>query len=88
MKFRKKPIIVEAKQFCLMDVPEGVVVYQHLVGSDETTDTTRYELRAYIDTLEGRMNVNIGDWIITGIRGEKYACKSGIFEATYEKVEE
>jgi len=41
-----------------------------------------------IVTLEGTMIGNIGDWIITGVKGEKYPCKDDIFQATYEKVEE
>lgn len=39
-----------------------------------------------IETLEGRMSVAPGDWIITGVKGEKYPCKPDIFEATYERV--
>lgn len=44
--------------------------------------------RYYIDTLEGRHEVTPGDWIITGIKGEKYPCKPDTFAATYEPVEE
>ncbi len=40
-----------------------------------------------IPTLEGNMNVIDGDWIITGVKGEKYPCKDNIFEMTYEKAE-
>lgn len=40
-----------------------------------------------IHTLEGDMIASPGDWIITGINGEKYPCKPNIFEETYEKVE-
>jgi hypothetical protein len=39
-----------------------------------------------IHTLEGDMTAMPGDWIITGVRGEKYPCKPDIFEATYEAV--
>ena len=39
-----------------------------------------------IETLEGDMRVDIGDWIIKGVHGELYPCKPDIFEATYEKV--
>ena len=42
----------------------------------------------WIDTLEGGHIVCPGDFIITGVKGEKYPCKPDIFEATYEKVEE
>jgi len=41
----------------------------------------------WIDTLEGGHIVCPGDWIITGIKGEKHPCKNDVFEATYEKVE-
>lgn len=41
----------------------------------------------WIDTLEGGHNVCPGDWIITGVKGEKYPCKPDIFDATYEKAE-
>lgn len=39
-----------------------------------------------IETLEGTMHASIGDWIITGVNGEKYPCKPDIFEKTYEPV--
>jgi hypothetical protein len=39
-----------------------------------------------IETLEGNMRASIGDWIITGINGERYPCKPDIFEKTYELV--
>ena len=39
-----------------------------------------------IQTLEGVMHANIGDWIITGIKGEQYPCKPDVFEQTYELV--
>ena len=41
-----------------------------------------------IHTLEGDMKASVGDYIITGLRGEKYPCKPDIFNKTYEKVEE
>ena len=40
-----------------------------------------------IRTLEGDMHASKGDWIITGVNGEKYPCKPDIFEQTYIKVE-
>jgi len=39
-----------------------------------------------IPTLEGTMTARVGDWIITGVKGERYPCKPDIFEATYEPV--
>lgn len=88
MKFRKKPIVIEAEQYngpsdilahagALPPVPDGV--------KWDVLDTTgiKYPL---IETLEGRLLVCPGDWIITGIKGEKYPCKPDIFAATYEPV--
>lgn len=41
-----------------------------------------------IHTLEGDMKANVGDYIITGLRGEKYPCKPDVFEKSYELVKE
>lgn len=80
MKFRKKPVIIEAEQFYpeVKPWPEGV----YAVGGNARGEV------CCIDTLEGRLHVSPGDWIITGVRGEKYPCKPDIFEATYEPVPE
>jgi len=42
----------------------------------------------FIDTLEGRLRVSPGDWIITGVAGESYPCKAEIFEQLYEPADE
>ena len=42
----------------------------------------------YIKTLEGIMKADVGDYIITGVQGEKYPCKPDIFEETYEQFSE
>lgn len=44
-------------------------------------------VHGWIDTLEGGHTVCPGDWIITGVQGERYPCKPDIFEATYEAVD-
>lgn len=41
-----------------------------------------------IETLEGIHEGGVGDWLITGVKGEQYPCKDDIFRATYEVVEE
>ena len=51
-----------------------------VVEADQT------DVEITIDTLEGRMIASPGDWIITGVHGEKYPCKPDIFEKTYELV--
>lgn len=41
-----------------------------------------------IPTLEGTMVAEAGDWIITGVKGERYPCKDDIFRATYEAIDD
>lgn len=88
-KYRKKPISVKAEQFFPSDEkwPEGVEERLRVeVFSCRPGDPD--DVIAVIKTLEGWYIVSPGDWIITGIKGEKYPCKPNIFAATYEKVEE
>lgn len=47
----------------------------------------RFHDHGWIDTLEGGHRVCPGDWIITGIKGERYPCKDKIFRATYDPVD-
>lgn len=47
-------------------------------------DAEKVNRITYIETLEGRMKAEKGDWVITGVNGEKYPVKPDIFEKTYE----
>jgi hypothetical protein len=88
MKFRKKPVIIEAEQWYPGVEIDGVrpVIRDRYVTDDcEWKDTTI--THGEIITLEGIMEVSPGDWVITGVKGEKYPCKPDIFELTYEPVE-
>lgn len=49
-------------------------------------EATQTDVEVKIETLEGAMTASPGDWIITGIKGEKYPCKPDIFAATYDAV--
>lgn len=60
MKFRKKPVVIEAYQ-------------------------TKEAME--IETLEGTHKAIPGDWIITGVKGERYPCKDDIFRATYDPAD-
>jgi hypothetical protein len=92
MKYRKKPVVVEAFRFYVDPMPDWFLDQM----SDNTVmiyncDYRRYELdEAYciIRTLEGPMRGQGGDYIIKGVKGELYPCKKEIFEQTYEKVED
>lgn len=80
MKFRKKPVIVDAWQWTgSMDTFPFETLVTHRMLSREG-DTLQ------IRTLEGIMVANLGDWVIKGVKGEVYPCKPDIFEMTYEQV--
>lgn len=117
MKYRKKPVVIEATQwFQSGDHPEdnreeftgsdgkpflgeGKVVryYRHpnVPGTDMCSHGVDTPFRCgrmfhdhgWIDTLEGGHIVCPGDFIITGVKGERYPCKPDIFAATYEPAE-
>lgn len=78
MKFRKKPIVVQAEQWFHGKEIDGVDEY--------FIDVLGVKIKKHrVKTLEGNMEVSPGDWIITGVEGEKYPCKPDIFDKTYEK---
>ena len=94
MKFRKKPVVIEA--FCWtgdehqIEDPEWII--DALKSAKVTIHTddpyVKNGLSMHISTLEGDMMAIPGDWIIKGVKGELYPCKPDIFDATYEKVED
>lgn len=78
--YRKKPVTIEAVQWDGMKVADIA----------EFMRAERVSIRdggIEIDTLEGTMRADPGDWIIKGVKGEFYPCKPDIFEATYEPVD-
>ena len=79
MKFRKKPIIIEAIQWTGKNFREisAWMGKRPVWTSDNCLE---------IETLEGNHWATKKDWIIKGVKGEFYPCKPDIFEATYEKV--
>ena len=86
MKYRKKPVIIEAVQF--VDTEESILKLSEL-GLDpirvDYADLDNPVLK--IETLEGMMIATEGDYIIKGVQGEFYPCKPDIFTETYEEVE-
>ncbi len=90
-KYRKLPVVVEAVQYTFImaqDVIDGKLTPWGLVPQMSTDEDgcSRYTGRLRIPTLEGGMLASPGDWIITGVQGERYPCKPDIFEETYEPV--
>lgn len=88
MKFRKKPVVIEAFQIPPVedeqtrDAPPPWLV--DAICSREVK--TLPEGGVLIRTLEGSMRGDVGDWIIKGVKGELYPCKPDIFTATYDPV--
>lgn len=83
-KFRKKPVVIEAHQWPLLTSQvEEFMTWAAEVGfmPHEFLDGC-----ITIQTLEGVMRADPGDWIIRGVSGEFYPCKPDIFEKTYEPV--
>ena len=97
MKFRKKPIVIEAHEYAagLEDgfgyLPRdgmGIGIVCDGTGALVLPDPVSHgELVPIIMTLEGAHRIMPGDMIITGIQGERYPCKPDIFAATYEAAE-
>mgnify|MGYP003594893341 CR=1 FL=1 len=77
-QFRKKPVIIEAKQYTRNGLEAEKVA--------EWCGGTQTDNGCEITTLEGVMLADYGDWIIKSVKGEFYPCKPDIFEATYEAV--
>jgi hypothetical protein len=78
-KYVKKPVVVEAIKY---DGTNKVEIQEFM---DRYLDDTQ-DSQLKIETLEGTMLANIGDYIIKGVSGEFYPCKPDIFEKTYEKI--
>lgn len=82
MKYRKKPVEIEAKQFTGQNYNEILAwLDEHETPGDFLADGTML-----IDTLEGHMIAQPGDYIIRGVAGEFYPCKPHVFEKSYEAV--
>ena len=84
MKFRKKPVLIDAIQW-LGTNESTVKVMAFMNGSMDSILINPAEGdHLVIETLEGKMRADVNDWIIKGVKGEFYPCKPDIFEATYQ----
>ena len=87
MKFRKKPVVIDAVKWTGSNLEECC----EFLGDDylrhyaERSPYGKNEI--HIKTLEGMHIASRGDFLIRGVKGEHYACKPDIFEATYEAVQ-
>lgn len=93
MKYRKKPVVIEAIQWNednLQEVMEFIgSEFKYKSNASYTTIKFTYINGVLtIRTLEGDMKVSKGDYIIKGVKGEFYPCKPDIFQTTYEALED
>lgn len=82
MKFRKKPVIIEALQFNGQNGMQ-LLGWMNGVECEEAFCGDYVEIK----TLEGTMRASKGDWVIKGVKGEFYPIKDDIFRETYEAAE-
>lgn len=80
MKYRKKPVVVEAVQWNGNNHKEVIDFAENKIWFDALGNI-------WIATLEGDMVAKKGDYIIKGVQGEYYPCEPDIFEETYEELE-
>ena len=88
MKYRKKPVVIEAIQFTQNNFPEIKDFTNNLAHSFGIENSTDMIATCIIPTLEGDHIATEGDYIIKGVKGEFYPCKPDVFEMTYEMVGE
>jgi hypothetical protein len=86
-RYRKKPVVIEAMQV-VDDLTNHQAVARWVEVGGGKALIPFAEPCLYIETLEGRMRADIGDYVIRGVQGEFYPCKPDIFEATYEAVDQ
>lgn len=89
MKFRKKPVVIEAHAYTGPEVIDTLLHWINTNGGEAHRNVRRSDLAVVIviETLEGDMAATQGDWIIRGTHGEFYPCKPEIFDASYEPAD-
>ncbi|HEU4430295.1 MAG TPA: hypothetical protein VFT98_16160 [Myxococcota bacterium] len=91
MKYRKKPVVVEAVVEAMQfDKDENATMDRIVIWMNQGRESVlawHNGTDIFIETREGQHRALYGDWIIRGVQGEFYPCKPEIFAATYEPVE-
>ena len=82
-KFRKKPVVIEAERFW----PDGLSIFGVYENGAIDCGMHHWVEGHHVHTLEGPLSVSPGDWIITGVKGERYPIKDEIFRETYEPTD-
>jgi hypothetical protein len=88
LKFRKKPIVVEAMQYHPHYNCNAVHVFTHIPGQCDAKEDTSSNVPWRIETEKGILEIDPGAWIIKNSFGEFSSCPSAVFEDTYEPITE
>lgn len=83
MKAIKKPIIIEYEHFTNENKNRA---FNFIACNCVAARNEKNEPTLRIQTLEGVMTANLGDYIIKGVTGEFYPCKPDVFLKTYDLV--
>ncbi len=92
MRYRKKPVVIEAMQLPVGGMDSGMEHQTEIMGWMVGAGMMPKEHVSidedgwHMETLEGTMLASWGDFIIKGIEGEFYPCKPDIFDKTYDPV--
>lgn len=84
-QYKKKPVVIEAMQFNGDNFADAHM-FSH--GAFKLWEAADFTNTYYIETLEGDMKTNPGDYIVKGVKGEFYTVDKDIFLETYEEVEQ
>jgi len=94
MRYRKKPVVIDAVQWTGHNITEisqfmGRIIHPELESETAYLAGQGAPIFSFvIETIEGDMKAMSGDWIIKGLKGELYPCKSDIFAMTYEPADQ
>ena len=90
MNYRKKPVVIQAIQYTEETVHscESFLAGGGCAFISDHGDPRERPPSIGIETMEGTMRAELGDWIIKGVNGEFYPCKDEIFQKTYDPVQE
>lgn len=80
MKYKKRPVVIDAIQYDGTNVQEIWDAF----GAENIYGPTELNDYLIITTLEGDMRCPIGWWVIKGLKGEKYPCDPEVFVMSYE----
>ena len=88
MKYQKKPVVIDAIQWTGGNLRDCIEFLGSAYGGHNADRSMNGKNEITVLTLEGKHVASSGDYLIRGVAGEHYPCKPGIFEATYEPVEQ